>query len=99
MAARARGHSLARACPSFTDATDSGRRSVTSVRKTPSCRCLLPLYGRRPGLECFASCPVCNDDLPLCGPDGVMVHVLATHADSPEAHWVMKQLGVLVLAP
>ena len=50
-------------------------------------------------MECFASCPVCNHDLPLCGPDGVMIHVLATHADSPEAHWVMKQLGVLVLAP
>jgi hypothetical protein len=49
-------------------------------------------------LECFASCPVCIHDLRLCGPDGVMVHLLATHADSPEAHWVMKQLGVLVLA-
>jgi len=31
------------------------------------------------------------------GPDGVMVHLLVVHADTPEARWIMQQLGVPVL--
>jgi len=35
--------------------------------------------------------------VPDMGPDGVMVHLLVVHADTPEARWIMQQLGVPVL--
>jgi hypothetical protein len=50
-------------------------------------------------MEGFATCPVCNDDVPLLGPDGVVVHLVEIHADSPEACWIKEQLGLLVLEP
>ena len=44
--------------------------------------------------EYSARCPVCDQERPLGGPDGV-VHLLAIHPDSTEARWVMTQLGEL----
>jgi len=51
--------------------------------------------GKETALEYLARCPVCDQELPLSGHDGVMVHLLAIHPDSTEAHWVMNQLGEL----
>lgn len=45
--------------------------------------------------EYLARCPVCDQELPSSGHDGVMVHLLAIHPDSTEARWVMNQLGEL----
>ena len=45
--------------------------------------------------EYLATCPVCDQELPLSGHDGVMVHLLALHPNSTEARWVMNQLGEL----
>jgi hypothetical protein len=53
----------------------------------------------RLGVEDFARCPECGEELQTMGPEGVMVHSLAIHSDSGEARWVMRQLGVLVLEP
>ena len=39
-----------------------------------------------------ARCPVCDQERPLGGPDGVIVHLLAIHPDSTEARWVITQL-------
>ena len=47
-------------------------------------------------LEESARCPVCDQKLPLLGPDGVMVHLLAIHPDTTEARWVMNEVGVLI---
>jgi hypothetical protein len=44
-------------------------------------------------------CPVCGELFWPYGPDGVFVHLISVHADSAEARWVMRQLGVLPLAP
>ena len=44
-------------------------------------------------------CPVCDQRFRLFGSENVMVHLLAIHADTTEARWVMAQLGVLVPAP
>lgn len=41
-----------------------------------------------------ARCPVCEQLLPVWGPGGVMVHLLAAHADSAEALWVFQQLAL-----
>jgi hypothetical protein len=44
-------------------------------------------------------CPVCDQRFRVFGSENVMVHLLAIHADTTEARWVMAQLGVLVPAP
>jgi len=50
-------------------------------------------------LEDLARCSVCDQELPLLGPDGVIVHLLAIHPNSAEARWVMNELGLLVRQP
>jgi hypothetical protein len=52
--------------------------------------------GKETALEDLARCPVCDQELPLDGPDGVMVHLLAIHPDSAEARWITNELDVLV---
>ena len=52
---------------------------------------------REAELESFARCPVCVQEFPIWGPDGVMVHLLAVHADTPEARWIMQHLGVAIM--
>jgi hypothetical protein len=59
---------------------------------------LVPAPRGRPELE-SARCPVCDKEFPIWGPDGLMVHLLAVHADTPEARWIMQQLGVPVVQP
>jgi hypothetical protein len=44
-------------------------------------------------------CPVCDQRFRVFGSENVMVHLLAIHADTTEARWVLAQLGVLVPAP
>ena len=44
-------------------------------------------------------CPVCDQRFRVFGSENVMVHLLAIHADTTEARWVIAQLGVLVPAP
>ena len=51
--------------------------------------------GKETAFEYSARCPVCDQERPLGGPDGVIVHLLAIHPDSTEARWVMTQLGEL----
>ena len=58
---------------------------------------VLPLDAREAELERFARCPVCDQEFPIWGPDGVVAHLLAVHADTPEARWIMQQLGVPVM--
>jgi hypothetical protein len=45
-------------------------------------------------LESLAGCPVCDKDFLIWGADGVVVHLLADHAGTPEAFWVVQKLEV-----
>jgi hypothetical protein len=47
---------------------------------------------REAALESFARCPACDQDFLIWGPDGVMVHLLENHADTPEGRWIVQQL-------
>ena len=43
----------------------------------------------------YAVCPCCSEVLPVDGPGGVLVHLIAFHAKSPEARWVMQQIALM----
>jgi hypothetical protein len=46
-------------------------------------------------LESSVRCPVCDQaSLNVSGLDGVIPHLLAVHADTPEARWITEQLGI-----
>jgi hypothetical protein len=47
----------------------------------------------------FADCPVCGGSFESMGPGGMLVHLLAFHPHSPEAHWVIEQLARLDTLP
>jgi hypothetical protein len=51
---------------------------------------LLPRRGEA-ALESFATCPVCDQEHLIWGPDGVMVHLLADHAERSDVRWLMQQ--------
>jgi hypothetical protein len=42
----------------------------------------------------LADCPVCGGSFEAMGPGGVLVHLLALHPHSSEAHWVIEQLAL-----
>ena len=50
----------------------------------------------RPSGE-LPSCPVCDRAFLIWGPDGVVAHLLAVHADSSEARWIMQKLQVTAM--
>ena len=41
----------------------------------------------------LGNCPVCGGSFEAVGPGGVLVHLLAFHPHSAEAHWVIDQLA------
>ena len=41
----------------------------------------------------LGDCPVCGGSFEAVGPGGVLVHLLAFHPHSAEAHWVIDQLA------
>jgi hypothetical protein len=55
--------------------------------------------GGEAALESFEGCPVCDQEFPIWGPDGVMVHLLADHADRSDVRWLMQQLEVPATQP
>jgi hypothetical protein len=78
----------------------SPTRHILAIERPPRRGSLLvglPRAAREAELENFARCPVCVQEFPISGPDGVMVHLLAVHADTPEARWIMQQLWVPVM--
>ena len=48
-------------------------------------------------MEDFAGCPVCDKEFPIWGFNGVVVHLLADHADTREARWIVQQAGEIAL--
>ena len=47
----------------------------------------------------LVDCPVCGGSFEAMGSDGVLVHLLAFHPRSAEAHWVIEQLARLETLP
>ena len=45
-------------------------------------------------MESPAKCPVCDEEFLIWGPDGVMVHLLADHAERSDVRWLMQQREV-----
>ena len=57
-------------------------------------------YGQNMGpSRALADCPVCGGSFESMGPGGVLVHLLAFHPHSAEAHWVIEQLARLDTLP
>ena len=42
-------------------------------------------------MEDSARCLVCDQEFPIWGPDGVMVHLNADHAERSDVGWLMQQ--------
>ena len=47
----------------------------------------------------LADCPVCGGSFEVVGSGGVLVHLLAFHPRSAEAHWVIEQLARMDTLP
>jgi hypothetical protein len=80
----------------------SPTRHTLAIERPPRSGSLLvalPRGSEEAELESFARCPVCDQEFPIWGTDGVMVHLLSVHGDTPEARWIMEQLGVPVMQP
>jgi hypothetical protein len=57
----------------------------------------VPARKRSSALEEVATCPVCDEQLPMFGPGGVVVHLLEMHPESSERGWALTLLGVFEL--